>query len=71
MIVDDTAPCGDRPRRFARGWLVAATRVAAGHATGLVGAWRDLDPGRRGPGLAFAAATAAAGIVMLAATART
>lgn len=60
-----------RSRRSTRRWLIAGVLADTGDAAGIARAWRDLDSDKRGPGLAFAGSAAAAGLTLLAATAKT
>src|SRR4051794_27861854 len=47
-------------------WLVAGVLADGGDVAGMTGAWRDIEPGKREPGVAFAAAAALTGLVLLA-----
>ena len=49
-----------------RPWIAAGVLADCGDMAGLAGGWSELAPGKRGPGLAFAAAAAAAGLAVLA-----
>ena len=60
-----------RTRRSTHGRLIAGVLADTGDAAGIARAWRDLDPNKRTPGLAFAGTAAAAGLTLLAATAKT
>jgi len=57
--------------RSPRSWLAAGVLADGSDVIGMARAWRNLDPGKRGPGVAFAGGAAAAGLALLAATANT
>lgn len=56
--------------RHTRAWLIAGVLADTGDAAGIARAWRNLDPDKRTPGLAFAGTAVAAGLTLLAATAK-
>lgn len=47
-------------------WLLAGVLFDSGDVAGIAGAWREMDPGKRVPGVAMAGAAAVAGVVLLA-----
>jgi hypothetical protein len=49
----------------ARPWLLAGVLFDGGDIAGIAGAWHDMQPAKRGPGIAFAGAAALAGAVLL------
>jgi hypothetical protein len=57
----------DRTGSPVRMWLIAGVLSDAGDIAGMAGAWQDMAPNKRAPGLAFAGGAAAAGVVLLAA----
>jgi hypothetical protein len=50
----------------AKPWLLAGMLFDSGDVAGISGAWREMDPAKRVPGVAMAGAAAIAGAILLA-----
>jgi len=49
-----------------RHWLIAGVLSDCGDMVGIAGAWQEMDPSKRWPGLSFGALAAATGLGLLA-----